>query len=1011
MPESLEARELLTIIIDVGNHVLQPDMAGQELQIQVSGGDEVQGVTLRVQIGDGGPEAGGSQDGPSIQTVDILTGTVFESNNTGLRQDVDGDSPDTVPQFERAETTTSSGTVSASGLLATITIDTTGFTSGQFPLLLAGTLDGDTILPPASAGDVSITNGILAISSSSSPTVTGIMPSDTLISDADVRSGTFTVSVFYSEAMDPGTDPMIAFDPAVDSTLSFASGAWSASDTTYTATYDVADANVDVEDIDISVSGARNLAGNIQTPATESDEFSIDTLAPTVAVNIVDDALNIADSSSVVTFEFSQAVTGFDASDLSATGGTLSNFSGSGSSYTAMFAADADFSGSGSVTVGAGSYSDAAGNPGESGSDTVATDTVAPTVAVSLDDAALNIGETATVTFTFSEADVDFATEDVTVANGVLSGLAVTGDPLVFTATFTPSARVEDATNLVSVGTTYTDAAGNQGVAGESENFAIDTLAPTVTVNIVDASLSSSDNSSQVTFEFSEAVTGFDESDVAVSGGTLSGFMMIGEDENVFTATFTANGGFEGIGSVSVTAGSYADAAGNAGGSGTDSVPIDTLDEDTVAPTVVITPDGTTTGTSPIVFTFQFSEPVSGFDVSDVSITNGTAGMFSAVDADTFTLDVTPSAVGAVTVSVGDGAAQDAAGNDSVAASATVTFESGTAAPLDVTLPGADSYEILRDGDDLVVRVEAGAELSRQIAAGVSVLRITGSAGADVVTVLDTGVAVDTLIVFTGDGGNDRFDASLAAGAVNLTGNGGHDTLIGGAGNDTLFGGAGRDSLVGNDGDDHLLGQGAHRDTIQGGAGVDTLDGGAGGTHFADGVSGTVILAADGYRDATVGEIVGTILSLVLSGSDGDDFIDGRAFLASRLTISGRGGNDSLFGTPGNDLLLGGDGDDLLVGGGGDDVLAGGDGNDTLRGGAGRDRLWGEAGDDILQGQGGSGDFLRGGTGADRLNGGQGPDRLRVDGADTILAPDNRDRIEADIDEIFRLSPSLSSLI
>jgi Ca2+-binding RTX toxin-like protein len=373
---------------------------------------------------------------------------------------------------------------------------------------------------------------------------------------------------------------------------------------------------------------------------------------------------------------------------------------------------------------------------------------------------------------------------------------------------------------------------------------------------------------------------------------------------------------------------------------------------------------------------------------------------------------VTPSADGDVTVNVGVGAAQDAAGNDSDASSATVVFSSsGIPQPLDVTLPDADSYEVLRDGDDLVVRVAGGAELARQTAADVTVLRITGSLGADVVTVLDTGVAVDTVIVFTGLSGNDHFDASLAEGAVNLIGNGGHDTLIGGAGNDTLIGGANRDLLVGNDGDDELRGQGAHRDSLQGGAGVDTLDGGAGGTHFADGVSGTVILDADGYRDATVGEIAGTILSLILSGSDGDDLIDGRAFESGRLTISGRGGNDSLFGAQGNDLLLGGDGDDLLVGGGGNDVLAGGGGNDTLRGGAGRDRLWGEAGDDILLGQGGSGDFLRGGPGADTLNGGSGPDRLRVDNEDRIQAPDHRDHVEAEIDEVFRLSPALNGML
>ena len=61
----------------------------------------------------------------------------------------------------------------------------------------------------------------------------------------------------------------------------------------------------------------------------------------------------------------------------------------------------------------------------------------------------------------------------------------------------------------MTVGTGYTDLAGNTGAAAR-DTVAIDTLNPTVTVDIVDASLNDTDNSSLVTFAFSEAVTGFD---------------------------------------------------------------------------------------------------------------------------------------------------------------------------------------------------------------------------------------------------------------------------------------------------------------------------------------------------------------------------------------------------------------------------------------------------------------------------------------------------------------------
>ena len=48
--------------------------------------------------------------------------------------------------------------------------------------------------------------------------------------------------------------------------------------------------------------------------------------------------------------------------------------------------------------------------------------------------------------------------------------------------------------------------------------------------------------------------------------------------------------------------------------------------------------------------TIQFSEDVTGFVVGDITVGNGTAGNFVAIDGDTYTADITPSADGAVTV-------------------------------------------------------------------------------------------------------------------------------------------------------------------------------------------------------------------------------------------------------------------------------------------------------------------------------------------------------------------------
>ena len=77
--------------------------------------------------------------------------------------------------------------------------------------------------------------------------------------------------------MDTGVDPTLTFAPAVASTLTLRGGVWSAGNTTYTATYNVADANVLANGVTIDVTGAQDANGNAQQDYTALAEFSIDT--------------------------------------------------------------------------------------------------------------------------------------------------------------------------------------------------------------------------------------------------------------------------------------------------------------------------------------------------------------------------------------------------------------------------------------------------------------------------------------------------------------------------------------------------------------------------------------------------------------------------------------------------------------------------------------------------------------------------------------------------------------
>ncbi len=119
---------------------------------------------------------------------------------------------------------------------------------------------------------------------------------------------------------------------------------------------------------------------------------------------------------------------------------------------------------------------------------------------------------------------------------------------------------------------------------------------------------------------------------------------------------------------------------------------------DTTPPTVAITDNvSVATATGAVTFTFAFSEDVgTSFVVEDVTVTGGTAGTLTKVNATQYTLVVTPAANTTGTISVGVGAAKfkDIALNDNtVGATATQPFSTvivpTTLATFDETVPPA----------------------------------------------------------------------------------------------------------------------------------------------------------------------------------------------------------------------------------------------------------------------------------------------------------------------------------
>jgi len=185
-----------------------------------------------------------------------------------------------------------------------------------------------------------------------------------------------------------------------------------------------------------------------------------------------------------------------------------------------------------------------------------------------------------------------------------------------------------------------------------------------------------------VTIDFDLPVEEFDITDLVVGNGTAGNFAGSGDS---YTVEITPDG--DGVVTVDVPFGAGEWPPGGWFESDTEPsqghpsvaaeqlvIPVDdTPPEVTLATTV---PDPT--NIAPVPITITFTEPVTGFELSDLGISNGTADNFSG-SGDAYSVDIMPLADGAVTLDIAAGVATDAAGNSNTAAAPLNLVYDGTA--------------------------------------------------------------------------------------------------------------------------------------------------------------------------------------------------------------------------------------------------------------------------------------------------------------------------------------------
>jgi len=287
--------------------------------------------------------------------------------------------PPTVSSF----TSSQSSPTSASSFTYTLTFSesVTGVASGDFTN--SGTATGCTFSPGTDSGatrtvtvsgcdpgtvvPVFAANGALDTSSNQGPPTPAT--AGTTITVQDVTAPTVTLT---SATINPAQSATVRSTETgtaylVKSTVNvtnLASITGAAGNLWNSATISAANTDVSLAATGL-VSGTYKLyavdaSGNLSSPSTNSVTVLADN--PYVTITRSGTGTIGAGQDTTLTFTLSETSVNFSVADVTVSGGTMSNFAGSGTVYTATWTPPASGSGTATVSVGANKFTDAAGN-------------------------------------------------------------------------------------------------------------------------------------------------------------------------------------------------------------------------------------------------------------------------------------------------------------------------------------------------------------------------------------------------------------------------------------------------------------------------------------------------------------------------------------------------------------------------------------------------------------------------------------------------------------------------
>jgi Ca2+-binding RTX toxin-like protein len=812
---------------------------------------------------------------------------------------------------------------------------------------------------------------------------------------------------------------------------------------------------------------ATDAAGN--TTAKTSQPFAIDTSAPSApTITSIPEAasrLNAVEAADGTIVNVNLAGTGALAGDtLTLNWGTqavtyvLTNSDITGNSAAVTVAANTiAIQGDGNVSVTA-KLADQAGNVG---SPAAAVPAVVDTAAPTLSGATIN-GKTLTLTYSEplnGNSKPSTGAYTVNVGGSAVAVSAISSNTSTVTLTLASSVNPGDTVTLTYAkpnSTPLQDVAGND--AGSFSNRAVtnstgDTTAPTIS-SLTSSLLTLSDThvgngTFNLTVVYSEAMktsinpafsfpTVSEDPDSAISftsGSWTNATTYVAAYNVVDTNIDLAN--------VDVRVAGAQDSAGNSQASADFT---DVFNIDMTNPTVSLSSQAPSTVNGSFTAIATFSEAVTGFTSSDISINNGsiTTAPTSTDGGITYSFTVSPTANGLVIVDVDANVVQDAVGNGNSAASSGIAFTFANTPPTPPTPPQPSPTPALSLGSDtgtsdadnitsdstptIAGTADANSTItlySGNLLLGTTTTNALGKWNFTPQMSLADGTYQITTTV-TDAAGNTSLPSSPIAITVDTTPPNGTIDVSAAPTEDTPQGSLAirfKEPIKNLDLSDLILTQDGTPISLAG-AKLTSTDGI---TWTLSNLSESATEEGDYQLSFTstndVSDLAGNRLNSLPQGNwtvEGCQLGEATADISFNLGTRGirqrgNGGKNRLNGSSRNDILRGLKGNDMLRGKGGSDRLNGGSGKDRLNGGGSNDKLLGKQGNDRLKGASGR-DWLDGGSGNDQLNGGTGDDILGGGlGQDTLTGGQGQDMfvftsLTGGVDHITDFNPTTDVL-